>query len=366
VATFAVPASIPRRVFSAVVINWNGKGYLEACLSAVIAQVPAPDEVLLLDNHSDDGSREFTAERFPGVRVVDVGSNRGPSPARNLGVRLARHDVVLVLDNDVVLEPGAAAALLRVLDAEPRTALVQARSVCADRPELLHYDAADLHPLGLLLLRDFFRPRATATPHPTPTGAFVSLCFVVRKPVFVDVGGFDEDLFIYFEDTDLGWRLRLAGHELRLCPDAIVHHGRGTPELSLRADGALSRRRVFLHSRNRAIVLLKNMRWRTLVLTAPMQLAYATLHLLLATSKGCFVPWLSGKWALLRSVPATLRKRADVQRRRAADARDRDLLIVEPLTLHPGFADRGLKRAARRALDGVCRVNWRLVRRLCG
>jgi GT2 family glycosyltransferase len=73
-------------VISAIVVNWNGKDYLAACLSALQAQDPPPDEILVVDNHSDDGSRDFVAAQFPSVRVVDTGSNEGPCRARNVGV----------------------------------------------------------------------------------------------------------------------------------------------------------------------------------------------------------------------------------------------------------------------------------------
>ena len=64
---------------------WNGKAYLPDCVGALLAQEPPPDEVIVVDNHSDDGSRDVVAERFPAVRVVDTGGNRGPCHARNVG-----------------------------------------------------------------------------------------------------------------------------------------------------------------------------------------------------------------------------------------------------------------------------------------
>ena len=124
---------------TAVVVNWNGKHYLEACLRALLAQDPPPAEVILADNHSDDGSRELVQQRFPAVRVVDTGANLGPAAARNAGLRAATHDDVLLLDNDVVLQPKALARLCALRREHPEAAAVQARSLCADRPELVHY-----------------------------------------------------------------------------------------------------------------------------------------------------------------------------------------------------------------------------------
>ena len=107
-------------MITAVVVNWNGVHYLEECLQSILEQDPPPAEVLLADNHSDDGSREFVAERFPSVRIVDTGDNQGPGKARNAGVENASHDRVLLVDNDVILEPGALRSLVATFDAPSR------------------------------------------------------------------------------------------------------------------------------------------------------------------------------------------------------------------------------------------------------
>ncbi|MCK5944983.1 MAG: glycosyltransferase, partial [Planctomycetes bacterium] len=132
-------------MLTAIVVNWNGQDYLPDCLDALLAQEPAPTEILVVDNHSDDRSREVVAERYPQVRVIDTGFNGGPCHARNVGARHASHERLLFVDNDVVLHDGAIAALTRCLDDDERVAMVQARSVCGDDPTVVHYDGGDLH-----------------------------------------------------------------------------------------------------------------------------------------------------------------------------------------------------------------------------
>ena len=116
-------------MISAVVINWNGRHYLEGCLDSLLAQRPAPDEIILVDNHSDDDSREFVGERYPDVRIVDTGYNAGPAYARNMGVAAARNDRVLLIDNDVTMETGALVRLNDTLDASAAAVIVQATPV---------------------------------------------------------------------------------------------------------------------------------------------------------------------------------------------------------------------------------------------
>ena len=155
---------------SAVICNYNGERYLEACLRAVLAE--RPDEVLVVDDASTDASVALVRERFPEVTVLALRQNRGPCAARNAGMRAARHPFVLAVDNDAVLEPGVLAKLRAALEAEPRACLAQARSVHHDDPTRVHYDGGGFHYLGLIALRNFHRPLSEAEGHgvsrPTP------------------------------------------------------------------------------------------------------------------------------------------------------------------------------------------------------
>ena len=352
-------------MISAIVVNWNGRTYLPDCLTALLAQDPPPDEVIVVDNHSDDGSREWLAAHHPGVRVIDTGSNLGPCRARNVGVAAARFDTCLLLDNDVVLHAGALRALHSCLEREPRAAMVQARSVCGDDPQRVHYDGADLHFLGVLVLHNWFRP-LPESPWPTgPIGAAIALCFLVRREVYREVGGFDENLFILYEDNEFSYKLRMRGHTIHLAPGAMCTHRAGTAGLSVRgAQDRYPARRTFLHSRNRWYVLLTCMRWRTLLLTAPVQLIYGAVYAAFGHRRGHVREWWAGKWALVCLLPTALRARRAAQRGRTVN--DRDLLVAGPLTLNPGLADGGGKGLLRAFLDGLFATWWRCVRRLCG
>lgn len=352
-------------MISAVVVNWNGAGYLAACLDALFAQLPPPDEVLLVDNQSTDGSVELARGRHPRVRVVQMGSNAGPCAARNRGVAEARNELVLLLDNDVVLHDGALAALRAELEGDPRCAMVQARSLCGDDPTVVHYDSADIHFLGTLVLHNWYRPLAGAVPPANPVGAGIALCFLTRRSVFLAVGGFDENLFILYEDNEFSYKLRMRGHSIRLAPGALCTHLAGTAGLSVRgAEAAYPGRRTLLHSRNRWYVLLKCMRWRTLLLTVPAQLAYGAVYAVFGHRRGHMREWWHGKAMLLRMLPAAVRGRRVAQAGRTVP--DRELLVALPMTLNPGLAERGLAAAVRRGMDGFFRGYWRVVRGLCG
>jgi GT2 family glycosyltransferase len=337
---------------------------LPQCLDALLAQVPAPAEVILVDNHSDDGSRELVADRYPTVRIVDTGSNAGPCRARNLGAAAATQELCLFLDNDVVLHPGALQALRVCLLQNTSAAMVQARSLCGDDPQVVHYDGGDLHFLGTLVLRNWYQPIQQASLPNGPIGAAIALCFLCKRSVFQQVGGFDENLFILYEDNEFSYKLRMRGHTVHLCAEALCTHLAGTAGLSVRGEGKYPGRRTFLHSRNRWYVLIACMRWRTFWLTVPAQLAYGVVYAAFGVGRGHLGDWLRGKWELLKLLPTAVRARKVAQAGRTVA--DRDLLIAAPMTLNPGLADKGFAASLRAFMDRFFAGYWRLVRRFCG
>lgn len=227
----------------------------------------------------------------------------------------------------------------------------------------MHYAASELHYLGLLVLRDFFAPRASATSVRGPIGGMVALCILVRRAPYLAAGGFHEKLFFYFEDTDLAWRLRLLGHALWFEPDALVLHRGGTAGLSLRAGAAMPARRTYYHSRNRPAVLLTCLSWRSLLVLLPAQALYTAVHFAFALAQGHAFAWVRGRLALVALFPDVLRWRRAAQRARVV--RDRDLLVAAPLTLNPGIAESKGGRRVRALLDRIYAGWWRLVRPLC-
>lgn len=355
-----MPARIP--AVSAVVCNYNGRGYLEACLASVLAQ--GPDEVLVVDDASSDDSVAFLRAHFPTVRVLVLDRNRGPCAARNAGMRAAQHRWVLAVDNDAVLEPGVLARLRAALEQDPGACLAQTRSVLHDEPTRVHYDGGGFHYLGLIALRNFYTPLSEARGHGVvEADALVAICALLDRDVVLAHGGYDEELFYLAEDLDLSLRLKLAGQRLLAVEDALVRHRGGTAGLSFRG-GEYPGRRVFLHARNRRRILAKCLALRTLLLILPAFGLYELVWMLFALLQGELGAHLRGRLAFLASLPSVLRARAAVQANRRRH--DRELLVGGPLVLSPGVLRSGAKRTLARALDAGFRAWWRLVRPLCG
>lgn len=351
---------------SVVVCNYNGEHHLVPCLEAIAALEGPVAEVVLVDNESTDGSLELVRTRFPDVRVVSTGHNGGPAPARNVGLREARHPWVLAVDNDAVLEADVLVKLIEAAGSREDVALVQPRSVFADDPGRVHYDGGAFHYAGLIALRNFYRPLADAG---VPEGrgvvevdCAVSVALLCDRDLLLEFGGYDESFFILFEDLDLSYRLRLAGKRILSVEDALCHHRGGTAGISFREGPRYPRSRVFYHSRNRWLYLGKCYSAWTLVVALPGLCVYEAFWFGFALLGGNLGGWIRGKLAFFGLLGELRGKRRAAQARRTC--RDRELLVAGPITVTPDVACSAPKRLLLGLLNALLGTWWRLVRGL--
>ncbi len=355
----------PRRdlgPISAVVCNFQGQDYLPECLGALLALGEQLDEILVVDDGSTDGSLALLAREFPSVRVHALATNGGPCRARNEGLARAKNRWVLAVDNDAVLAPDVLSKLRAALEADESAVLAQPRSVVAHEPTRVHYDGGQFHYVGLFALRNFYRPLAEAEGQGVvEVDGYISICGLMDRQRVLELGGFDELLFILFEDFDLSWRLRLAGERLLSVEDALVRHKSGTPGISFRAS-QYPERRAFFHSRNRWLVMLKCHAGWTLLVSLPGILLYELAWLLFTLKAGHAKSYLHGKLAFFRHLPRTLANRQRIQAGRRV--RDSRLLVGGPLTLSPQLVvdPRGARSA--RLLSALLAAWWACARRL--
>ncbi|MAG63255.1 hypothetical protein CMO84_07000 [Candidatus Woesearchaeota archaeon] len=356
----APPEDRPGAV-SAVICNYQGREYLPACLDALGACDLA--EVIVVDNASTDGSLEWLREHHPEVRILEMGENAGPARARNAGLRAAQTPWVLSLDNDAIVTPGMLERLCEVARSRPEAKVLAPRSVFHAEPDRVHYDGGSVHYAGLISLRNFYRPQDQALGSDVEeVDVFVSVCVLCDRETLLEMGGYDERYFILFEDLDLSLRLRQAGHTLLAVEDAIVRHDAGTPGVSFREGTDYPARRVFYHSRNRWLFMLKTYRWWTLFVCLPGLAVYEVVWFGFALLKGGLGSWLKGKWAVLSTLPETLRMRRDVQARRQVG--DRALMVGGPLTVTPALGQGGPSAWLVGVVDALLRGVWAVVRPL--
>ena len=250
---------------SAVIVNWNGLRYLDACLDPLQAE-PELGEVIVVDNGSTDGSLEHLAVRT-GVRVLAQGRNLGYAEANNAGIAAAGCDLVLLLNNDTRPRPGFLAPLVEALDREPLAGAAQAKLLTVEQPPRIDSYGSYLTWSGFLYHRLFEQPDPPPEP-PFEVFAAKGAALLLRRDLLAQVGAFDADFFAYMEDTDLCWRIWLSGRNVLCVPASVVLHvGGGTA-------GTLASEVVIFHSfKNRLTMLVKNLSGARLAAVLPIHLA---------------------------------------------------------------------------------------------
>jgi N-acetylglucosaminyl-diphospho-decaprenol L-rhamnosyltransferase len=191
-----------------VIPSWNGRALLERCLPTIVDE-PGLASVIVVDNGSDDGTAPMLAERYPAVEVVVLPENRGFAGAVNAGVAAGSAEAVVLVNNDVECDPGFVEEVLRPLAGDERVGMVAALLLRPGRSAVDSYGVEVDRTLSAF-------PRFAGAAWPVevheralamPSGGAAAY----RRAALDAVGGFDEGLFAYMEDVDLGLRLGAAG-----------------------------------------------------------------------------------------------------------------------------------------------------------
>lgn len=237
-----------------IIPTYNGAALLAGCLTALAAQTYRDFGTLVVDDGSTDGTPAMLAGRFPEARVLALGRNVGLAAAVNRAIDASAGEFVALLNNDAEPEPGWLAALVAAAERHPAAGAVASRLRLYDRRDHLH-SAGDFYTItGLPGNRGVWQPDGPAYDREEEVWAACAGAALYRRAALDAVRErgqiFDESLFMYCEDVDLGWRLRLRGYGCVYAPGAIVYH-----RLSATGGGPLA---SYWCGRNFVRVLLKD------------------------------------------------------------------------------------------------------------
>jgi GT2 family glycosyltransferase len=213
---------------SVSLVNTNNRELLLACLGTLQASV-TPDvevEIVVLDNASDDGSAQAVRERFPDVRLIAQEFRAGFGANHNTIIRATDGRYIYVLNEDTMSEDWGFVRLVSEMNTHPRTAALGPRLVCPDgrhQRSAWRFPTPAVSLLGLPTLGKLGISHSKGD-RPRSVGWVTGAALLLRREALEDVGLFDEDFFIYFEEVDLCLRLRRAGWEVCYFPGATVVH----------------------------------------------------------------------------------------------------------------------------------------------
>ena len=328
--------STPLPAVTVVVVNWNRKELLRACLHSLMRQTHPRFEVIVVDNASEDGSATFVKELVASypvpLRLIQNSSNRGFCAANNQAIGASRSELVALLNNDAEADPDWLSELARIILSDPKVGMAASKIVVWEDPKRIDKAGHLIYPDGQNRGRgsgqidrgQFDRVEETLWPD--------GCAAMYRRAMLDEIGGFDEDFFAYADDAELGLRGRIAGWICLYAPGAVVRHHRGATL------GLGSARRLTLIERNRVLLVVKLFPWNLLWLNGVYYLKRIVAGLLAAlrnrgeirrySKPQAAMAFLLGTTSALPLIPRMLRKRREFKsKRRLSPSQIRQLLL---------------------------------------
>lgn len=315
------------RIFSAnkkvtiVIVTYNGRRYLPECLASLEHQDYPKNlvKIVVVDNHSTDSTVNYLQEVHPEVKVVINRKNLGFAAANNQGYFLAQKnqsDYLVLLNQDTIVEKNWLKRLVRLAEKDKKIAAVQPKILLYPQTQLINSLGNSIHFLGFAFCNHYREKNQSVQTEPFFLPYASGAACLLKISALKEVGLFDERLFMYHEDVDLGWRLNLAGYRVAIDPLAVIYH---------QYTYSKAKYKFYYMERNRLVVTLQNYRLLTLLLFLPAFLVMEIGILFFAFKNDWLKEKLKGYVWIFYHWPSILARRLKVQFL-LRKTKDRDLL----------------------------------------
>ena len=257
-----------------VILNWNGKNFLEKFLPSVLSSDYDNLSVIVADNASTDDSISFLKANFPQVGLIRNSINEGFAKGYNTALQQVKADYYILLNSDVAVEPGWITPVIELMESNTSIAACQPKILSFNDKKKFEYAGAAggwIDVLGYPFCRgrvfDFCETDHGQYDDVAEIFWASGAAMFVRSSVFQDLNGFDEFFFAHQEEIDLCWRMKRQGYKVYVQPASVVYHvGGGTLPTG-------SRRKVFLNFRNNLVMLSKNLPFFKAMYKIPFRIA---------------------------------------------------------------------------------------------
>ncbi len=294
-------------IISVVIVNWNGRRFIQRCLNGLKRQTFKEFTAILVDNGSSDGSVELVRREFCEVKIIALRENLGFAAGNNLALEQINTKYVSLLNNDAIPHPDWLANLVNALDGDAEAGFAAAKMLSYYSPELIDRAGDVFTTAGTALLRGRGKRSEAYNKQEYVFGACAGAA-LYRTDMLQEIGLFDEDFFLLYEDVDLSFRAQLRGYKCIYVPDAVVYHiGSG----SIGEDTPTS---VYYSHRNLEWVYVKNMPASLIRRTIAPHLIYDLAAFLFFMTKGRGGDYLRAKWDALKGIRTALQKRDKIQK----------------------------------------------------
>jgi len=295
-------------------VNYNGLNYLKDCFNSIKKSTYPLDkiETIMVDNASTDGSAGYVRKNLPWVKVLALDKNHGFAKGNNIGVENAQGEYVVFLNNDTVATPEFIKSLVDVMEKHKDIGVAGSKLLFFDKPEKINSAGANITFMGGGYDIGFLDDDSEKYNIPGKRGSVCAAAMIVRRDEFLSFGGFDENYFMYSEDTDLCWRYWLYGKKVEYVPDSIVYHKfGGTSGMYLHTP-----LRVFYVTRNALFNIIKNYEAHNILFPLGFSFLYHLLkvfYFLVSLKFSLSLSMLKAYGSFLRHLPKTIAKRKKIR-----------------------------------------------------
>ncbi len=333
---------------SVLIVTWNERELIERSLPRLLEQLRPQDEVIVADNDSSDGTIDAVNRIAPAAKVIRMASNDGYMPACNAAADLSTGDLLLTLDADAVVAPGFCDAIrLPVKDGRGWDCWMGV--VTMDEGRLINTSGGVSHFTGISWTDQIGEPAADAPTQPGEVSFVTGVCLTTTREAWERSPGFPAEYFLYCDDVDYSWRVRLTGGRCGVEPSARVDH---------LYDFRRARPKWRMLERNRWATIVRTYPWELLVLVSPALLATELAILAVSAQAGWGREKLDSYSDLVRWLPRLVRERREIQAKRTVSAYEFARLMT------PELSSPYLGRASQsRVLRVLLTAYWSAVRR---
>jgi len=304
-------------LYTLIIVNWNSWDLLYQCLEKLEAQTFQEFAIVAIDNASDQPVPPELLARFPDIMLIENQTNDGFAKANNQAFKMLMDtEWVILLNPDAFPEPDWLEQLNKAKNDFPEYSMYASRLIMVSDPDKLDGDGDNYHFSGLA----WRTGHGKSVNHDVTPKEIFSPCAAAamyRTNDLLEVGGFDEDFFCYFEDVDLGFRMRLQGHKCLLVTSAIVHHVGSATTGGQRSDFS-----VYHGHRNLVWAYIKNMPGLLFWVFLPYHILLNIISIVVFVWRGQGTVILRAKWDALKGVSAMWHKRKVIQSNRVATIKD--------------------------------------------
>jgi len=309
-----------------IIVNHNSGALLGRCLDALANQSLPPTRIIVVDNASADGSADAIEQRHSGVQVIHCNENFGFAKGNNLGIAAAAEcDWIACVNPDAFPEPDWLEQFLKGAGGHPECHFFGCKLLQADTPKTLDGTGDVYHVSGLAWRRDHGKPDAEGAGEDGEIFAPCAAAALYKRSVLIEAGGFDESFFCYFEDVDLGFRLRLKGYRCYYVSGARVRH------VGSAITGRKSDFSIYHGHRNLVWTYFKNMPASLLWIYLPLHLALNLSTLLAYSLAGRADVILRAKRDAVKGLHLAWVARKTIQSHRRASAADLNRVMAKGL-----------------------------------